>query len=171
MKGLIFALISSVSIWAQSTPDVFEIARKGTENQAKEALLQNKNCFNLVNSEGFTPLILACYKGNIPVAKCIIASGVAINYNSPMGSALMAATVKGNLELVNLLLTHQADPNLADDQGNTALIYAAMFQNVEIVKLLLSHGAHRDAKDEKGQTAFEHAVKTGNEQLIQLLKH
>lgn len=171
MKGLIFALICSVSIWAQSTPDVFHIARNGTENQAKEALLQNKNCFNLVNSEGFTPLILACYKGNIPVAKCIIDSGVAINYNSPMGSALMAATVNGNLELVTELLVHHADPNLADDQGNTALIYAAMFQNVEIVKLLLSHGAHRDAKDEKGQTAFEHAVKTGNEQLIQLLKH
>lgn len=171
MKELILVFVCSVSLWAQSTPDVFEIARKGTENQAKEALLQNKNCFNLVNSEGFTPLILACYKGNIPVVKCIIVSGVAINYNSPMGSALMAASVKGNLELVALLLTHQADPNLADDQGNTALIYAAMFQNVEIVKLLLSHGAHRDAKGENGQTAFEHAVKTGNEQLIQLLKH
>ncbi|MEN9336262.1 MAG: hypothetical protein RLZZ500_1249 [Bacteroidota bacterium] len=171
MKGLLFVLCSSVSIWAQSTPDVFEIARNGNEIQAKEALLKNKNCFNLVNSNGFTPLILACYKGNLPVVECIINADVAINYNSPMGSALMAATVKGNLALVTLLLKHQADPNLSDDQGNTALIYAAMFQNVDIVKVLLSHGAQRDAKDGHGQTAFEHAIKTGNEELINLLKH
>ena len=46
MKGLLFAFFASVSLWAQSEPDVFEIARRGTESQAKEALSQNKNCLN-----------------------------------------------------------------------------------------------------------------------------
>jgi ankyrin repeat protein len=171
MKGLLFAFFASVSLWAQSAPDVFEIARRGTESQAKEALSQNKNCFSIVNDEGFTPLILACYKGNVPVAKCIIQSEAAINFNSSYGTALMAATVKGNVALVQLLLEHHADPNLSDGQGNTALIYAAMFQNLPIIKLLLAYGVQRDVKDASGLTAFEHAVKTGNEELINLLKH
>lgn len=171
MKRLLFAFLASVSLWAQSAPDVFEIARRGTESQAKEALSQNKNCFSIVNDEGFTPLILACYKGNDSVAKCLIQSESAINFNSSYGTAIMAATVRGNLALVQLLLEHHADPNLSDGQGNTALIYAAMFQNVDIVKVLLLYGAQRDAKDGQGQTAFEHAIKTGNEALINLLKH
>lgn len=170
MKGLIFALVCSVSIWAQNPPDVFEIARKGTVSQAKEAVLQNKNCFNIVNNEGFTPLILACYKGNVAVAQFIIENEATVNYNSSYGSALMAATVKGKVELVKTLLDYKADPNLADDQGNTALIYAVQFQNSSIIKLLLAHGAQRDAKDAKGQTVFEYAVKTGNEAIINLIK-
>ena len=82
----------------------------------------------------------------------------------------MAATVKGKVELVKTLLDYKADPNLADDQGNTALIYAVQFQNSSIIKLLLAHGAQRDAKDAKGQTVFEYAVKTGNEAIINLIK-
>lgn len=158
------------SISAQETLNAFDVARKGTLEQAKALYKQDPKVFNTVNDAGYSPLILACYRGNIEVAKFLIENGSDINGTSSMGTPLMSAVVKGNVEIVKALLGKKADVNASDANGVTALIYAVQFQNPDILSLLLQHKADKTHKDKEGKTAFEHAVFSGNETIINLLK-
>jgi uncharacterized protein len=155
---------------SQSKEDVFDIARNGTVEQVKEIVKVNPNAFNAVNEEGYSPLILACYRGNNEVAKLLIELNSDINGNSKMGTPLMAAIVKGNNEMATLLLEKKADVNIFDENGTTALIYAVMFQNKKLVALLLENKADKTHKDKKEKTPFEYAVFSGNQEIINLLK-
>jgi len=157
-------------VYAQDHKDVFEIARRGTAEEAVLYLKSNPNAFNTVNSDGFSPLLLACYRSNNEVAKLLIETGCDINQKSSMGTPLMAAVVKGNSTIVQYLLLKNANVNLTDENGTTALMYAVMFKNKEIVTMLLQKNANKSMLDNKGKSAFEYAVFTGNEEIINLLK-
>ena len=156
--------------FAQEKLDVFDVARKGTVDQAKDLMKSNPQIFDVTNQEGYSPLILACYRNNNEVAKFIIENGGDINGNSNMGTPLMAAIVKGNNEIAQLLIEKKADLNLADKNGITALIYAVQFQNKTVLANLLQNKADKNHKDKEGKTAFEYAVFAGNEEIINLLK-
>ena len=167
---VIVALISNLT-FSQETLDVFDIARKGTLEQAKNILKVNPNAFNTVNEDGFSPLILACYKGNNEVAKLLIENGCDINGNSKMGTPLMAAVVKGNIEAAKLLLQKNADPNNSDKNGTTALMYATSVKNYELVSLLTKANANPDVKDNRGNSALDYAILLNDDKLIELLKN
>jgi ankyrin repeat protein len=173
MKQCLFFLLFLFTInlaFGQVNPDVFDIARKGTLLQAKSILKTNPNAFKTINSNGFSPLTLACYRGNNDVAKLLIETGCDINQKSTMGTPLMAAVVKGNNEMVQYLLLKNANVNLTDENGTTALIYAVQFNNTEALKTLLKQNADKEHVDKQGKTAFEYAVFSGNEGIINLLK-
>ncbi|RZJ99356.1 MAG: ankyrin repeat domain-containing protein, partial [Flavobacterium sp.] len=131
---------------------------------------QDPKIFNTVNDGGYSPLILACYRGNNEVAQFLIENGSDINGTSSMGTPLMASVVKGNIQIVKMLLSKKAAVDLADANGITPLIYAVQFNNVELTKLLLDNNADKTKVDKSGKTAFEYAVFSGNESLINLLK-
>lgn len=156
--------------FAQEKLDVFDVARKGTVDQAKDLMKSNPQIFDVTNQEGYSPLILACYRNNNEVAKFIIENGGDINGNSNMGTPLMAAIVKGNNEIAQLLIEKKADLNLADKNGITALIYAVQFQNKTVLAKLIQNKVDKNHKDKEGKTAFEYAVFAGNEEIINLLK-
>ncbi len=173
MKKLLFLSFSFLLFqhaFSQEAVDVFDIARKGTLEQAKAIVKNNPRAFQTVNQEGFSPLTLACYRANNEVAKFLTDSGCDINQNSSMGTPLMAAIVKGNNEMARYLLQKNANINLTDANGTTALMYAVMFKNKEMVALLLQKKADKSVADHKGKTAFEYAVFSGNEEIINLLK-
>ena len=167
---LLLSLLFLNASFAQKKPDVFEIARTGTVTQAKEVVKENPKAFNTVNSDGYTPLILACYRNNIDVAKFIIDNGGEINSNSAMGTPLMAAVVKGNLEIVKLLLEKHADVNSTDAHKTTALLYASMFKNYEITRLLVKAHADPDFKDSRGNSALDYAILANDDKMIEILK-
>ena len=67
MKKIIFLLLL-ISLGynhcvAQENLDVFDIARKGTLEQIKKVVIENPKAINLINKDGFSPLILACIEG------------------------------------------------------------------------------------------------------------
>jgi ankyrin repeat protein len=167
---MLVCFITACPSYSQEQANVFDLARNGSVEQVKEMLRTNPNGFNVVNNNGFTPLILACYNGNNEVAKVLIASGSDINTKTKMGTPLMAAVVRGNNEIAQLLIDKKADVNAADESGITALIYAVQFQNMAILKLLLQNNADKTHKDNEGKTAFEHAILSRNEEIINLLK-
>lgn len=166
---ILFFTISQFG-FCQEALNVFDVARKGTVEQAKVLLQQDPQIFNTENNEGYSPLMLACYRGNNEVAGFLIENGSNVNASSPMGTPLMAAVVKGNIEVAKLLMDKKADVNLTDAKGVTPLMYAVQFKNKELVTLLLSHKADRLKKDALGKTAFEYAVFAGDETIINLLK-
>ncbi|MEL1254996.1 ankyrin repeat domain-containing protein [Flavobacterium sp. DGU38] len=149
---------------------VFDIARSGTLTEIQILNKSNPDLINSLNENKTSPLILACYRGNTEVAKFLIENVKDINYNSDMGTALMAATYKNYPQLVKLLLEKKANPNLTDANGTTALSLATQFKNSELIKLLLDYKVDKTIKDNKGKTAFEYAVFSQNEEIINLLK-
>ena len=171
MKNIFLILSVLVFSFGFSQTNVFDIARKGTLQEMEFLHKTNPDVINQVNEGGNSPLILACYKGNVEVAAFLIKNVKDINFNSPMGTALMAATVKGNVDLVKLLLENKANINATDGNGITALIYAVQFQNHEMVKILLEHKADKNIKNKEGKTAFEFAVFSGNQTIINQLKN
>jgi ankyrin repeat protein len=167
---VIVALISNL-IFSQETLNVFEIARKGTVEQAKEKFKDNSNSFNVVNDEGYSPLLLACYRSNNEVAKYLINIGSDINGKSKFGTPLMACIVKGNNEIANILIEKKADLNFSDMSGMNALIYAINFKNYEMVSALVKAGANVDFKDSKNKSPLDYAILMDDDLLIELLKN
>jgi len=150
--------------------DIFLVARSGSVIEMESILKDIPSALNSKNEYGFSPLILACYKSNNDVARYLIENKADLDYVSQEGTALMAATVKGNSKLVELLLLNNANPNLTDEKGTTALMYAVQFKNEEIIQLLLKNKADKTLVNNEGKTAFEFAVFSKNDNIINLLK-
>lgn len=160
-----------LSIKANSQNDVFEIARKGSVEDLQLVLKNNPEAINNINASGFTALTIACYHGNEEVVAFLVNHVNNVNVTSNYGTPLMAAVVKDYLNIIKLLLSKEADTNIADQNGSTALHYATIFNQVETVKLLVNAGAKTTLKDKSGQSALDYAMIKNNTQLITLLKN
>ncbi|MCY0978867.1 ankyrin repeat domain-containing protein [Chryseobacterium wangxinyae] len=174
MKKLILTGLFILSFCVASAQDkvksVFDIARSGSLTELKDLMKQNPDVINETNDQKYSPLILACYRGNIEVADFLVHNVKDVNYNSPMGTALMAVIFKGDLKLAQKLLDNKSDINRADSNGTTPLIFAAKLGNIDMVKLLQKYKAEKQTKDNEGKTAFEYAVFSKNQELINELK-
>ena len=84
-------------------------------------------------------------------------------------SALFMAAQAGQVKAARVLLEHQADSELCDQQQCTPLIKASQKGHVQVVALLLGHGAdiHREAQ---GWTALKLSEATGHEEVAVLLR-
>jgi len=170
-KYLIIILISIFGLSFSQTKNVFDIARSGTLDEMKTLVSQNPDIINSKNERGFTPLILACYRGNTEVAKYLIDNVKDLNYLSQEGTALSSLCINYNKELVEKILAKNADPNIQDSFGNTPLLWAVKRNNLELVSILLKNKADINMNDSMGVSAFEYALKSNNNELINLLKH
>lgn len=173
MKRIVYILLFFVSAVcsAQVKPkDVFDVARTGSVEEMKALAQIKKDTINAVNQSGFSPLILACYRGNTAVADYLAKNVRDINYNSPSGTALAAAAVKGNTAMVKVLLENKANPDIADAMGMTPLLYASQFENKEIIQLLLKYKANKKLANTDGKSAMDFAVFNKNQEIIDLLK-
>lgn len=76
-------------------------------------------------------------------AKKALAEGANVNAkdNIYSVSALMLASSKGRMEIVELLVNGGADVNAKDDEGLTALWYARRANHMEVAAFLQEHGA------------------------------
>lgn len=131
------------------TKSIFDLARSGTVAEVKDMMKQNPDIINQTNESGFSPLILACYRGNVEVAKFLIDNVKDVNYKSQEGTALSGLSVKYNKDLVTYLLNKKADPNIADATGSTPLFWAVKFGNKELIELLLRYKADKTLKDDR----------------------
>ena len=84
---------------------------------------------------------------------------------------LQGAAIRGNTNLVKLLLDNGADPNKTAHWGHshglTALHWAV--DHKDVVKLLLNRGAAPNQVNEFGETPLHWAAKRGNKEVVELL--
>lgn len=150
--------------------NIFDIARKGTLQELQNAYKKNPDVINTVDEKKSSPLILACYRGNTEVAQFLAEKVKDVNYNSGMGTALMAAVMSGSNAIVEKLIQVKANLNLSDQGGKTALIYATFFNKNDLAKMLLQANAATDIKDIDGRTALDYATFNKNTELTILLQ-
>jgi ankyrin repeat protein len=100
----------------------------------------------------FIDLPTACHTGDIERVRELLRQDPSLanrlgdyeGYYLGAGAPVSNAAAVGRLDIVQLLLDHGADPNLAEEQiapKGKALYEAVMHRHYEIAKLLLEHGA------------------------------
>ena len=70
--------------------------------------------------------------------------------------------MKGNTEVVTRILEHQANPNLCDMHGSTALYEAARNGHEDTMAVLLKHGATLMMEESRAASTLCQAVSDGD---------
>ena len=81
----------------------------------------------------------------------------------------MHAATRGDVDIVKLLLEHEADVNARDRLGETALVKAMNAGHVPVVKLLLNHGARIEGAADVEQAKLMRAVKMRDVTAVRML--
>ena len=175
-------------------------------------LLDNHSKVDQADAQRFTPLFWAAERRNmetapnfpwvvtldpLPLTRKLLDAGAnpnAIINNTPrarmregsprivFATALMRAAFSGDPELVKLLLSYGADPNIVSSDNETVLMAAAgtgfipgysrgrtPAERLEVVKLLVDLGQDVNAADDYGITALMVAANLGDVPVIQYL--
>jgi len=150
--------------------DVFEAAALGEATRLRALLANDPGLVKAQSSDGFTPLHLACFFGQVEAAETLVQRGADANAVSPGRIAVIhSAAASRNAALIKLVLQAGANPNLQQQGGYTALHEAAMHNSVERAKALLDAGADSTIRSDKGLTAAEMAEHEGSKEVLELL--
>ena len=101
-----------------------------------------------------TPLYYAVAAQQPELVEFLLDHGADANIPRPLEgrTPLILAVGLRNESIVTLLLTHGAKPDLADENGNSALHYATQIRAPQLVRLLLDHGASPNLANKEGAT-------------------
>ena len=115
---------------------------------------------NSLNSNGYTPLFIACANKHIESVKALIAAGVDLNVKIRNKSlsiekdeqmmAIHMAVLKKSIPCVKALLDGGQPVDIQNAWGQTPLHYAAMMLDEAMINFLLDRGAKKDIKDSCG---------------------
>jgi len=111
-------------------------------------------------------IVTAALCGDYDVVARLVEAGANVNVCNELGcTALMAAVDETYSAIVKYLFEHGADPNIADNDGDSPLDiarYSSLFRahgDTEIVDLLVAHGAKGregpSSKEERDDLVYE----------------
>ncbi len=125
-----------------------------------------------VDRYGRTDIHNSVIKKDIDKLSELISAGMDINIQDDNGwTGLHFAAQDSNIDIMNLLLKYDANPNLIDIHGNGPLWTATMNAkgNFECVKVLLEHKALPDKKNNAGRSPRDmaHTIKHGLDEIFQ----
>ncbi len=148
--------------------NIFEAATVGATEKVGEHLKRDPTITNSYSPDGFTPLHLAVFFGNLDIARLLVESGANVNAEAknPMHVRPLHSAVAGHGDLrqiVQLLLEHGADVNARQEKGFTSLHGAAQRGDADAAQLLLGYGAEVNAKLDDGRTPLAMTREEGRE--------
>lgn len=109
------------------------------------------------NASDESPLMMAALKGELDLAKRLIAKGADVN--KPGWTPLHYAATSGHLDMIRLLLEEHAFIDAQSPNGTTPLMMAAHYGSTEALQLLLDEGADPTLKNQLGLTAADFALR------------
>lgn len=115
-------------------------AVNGESEEIKALLNKEPSLLNAFNSDGWTPLHLACYFGQMDSAKLLLSLGADVHIkakNSNENMPLHAAVANKQIQAVDLLLTKGANVNAKQSGGWTSLHEASLLGDENMIKLLI----------------------------------
>ena len=157
-----------------STPLLFAASR-GDVDTAR-ALVDAGADVNDTAASGTSALVVAAHGGHGPLAIYLLEQGAHSNAREAGYTALHAAVLRSEVELVDALLAHGADPNAVLEHGtpgrrfsadyslrhqligSNAFWLAAKYGEPEILRTLAEHGADPIATPDSGMSALQAAM-------------
>lgn len=119
------------------------------------------------NASDESPLMMAALKGELDLAKRLIAKGADVN--KPGWTPLHYAATSGHLGMIRLLLEEHAFIDAQSPNGTTPLMMAASYGSPEAVKLLVEAGADIAMRNQKQMTAMDFARRAERRDAVELL--
>ncbi|KAF6732870.1 Ankyrin repeat and SOCS box protein 2 [Oryzias melastigma] len=149
-------------IWAIRRGDVKELQDLATSSPV--SLLKE-------NKDGWIPVHDAAFCGQTECLKIILKAhpGLVDKRTLQEQTSLLLAVSCGHLPCVRCLLESGADPDISNNNRETALYKACELENVEMVSLLLSYGATVNQRCAQGWTALHEAVARDNTEICDIL--
>ncbi len=173
-KVLFLCILIATALQASDlTPgDRFAVAIEKGDLEAVQALVQGGSKADTLIEYGehkITPLMKACWDGEMDIAKYLIDQGANVNAADDQGATSLSNAVnRDRPEFVQLLIDHGAKVNIKDVREFTPASQAAASGNVEIVKILAKAGADLTAET-MGLTPLMFAVSAGKEEMVRTL--
>ena len=126
-----------------------------------EALLEAQANANLLQSQGGA-LHCATLNNHVDVVRTLLQGSAIIDLRDHCTygrgwTALMYAASLGHMAIAHLLISHGADVNASDRDGQTPLIIAANAGHTAMVLRLIEAGADTSGQDHYGNTALSYA--------------
>ena len=81
----------------------------------------------------------------------------------------MLSCFTGHVRATKVLMAHDADVNLQNDEGITALMMSSYNGHTKIVELLFKYGADIAAETSIGKTALDFSTVKGHNQVSEIL--
>ena len=136
--------------------------------KAAQALLESPRLNpNLLTPTDESPLMMAALKGQLDIARALIAKGAAINKTG--WTPLHYAATGGHVPIIGLLIERGAQLDAPSPNGTTPLMMAARYGNTESVQTLLRAGADPRQRNELGMDALDFAADGERPDMVELL--
>ena len=133
---------------AERDLDVFEAAALGRVDRLRQLLDADSSLANTWAQDGFQPLGLASFFGNLDAARLLVERGAEVNSAShnemkvmPLHSAAAAQDPDLRYAIAKVLLEGGADPNALQQDQYTPLMAADQHGDTRLRELLVEHGA------------------------------
>ena len=152
--------------------NVYEAAATGRMKHLISNLAHKPELVNAYSEDGFQPIGLAAYFGQLEAVEYLIKAGAELNSSSKNDldvTPLQSAVAGSHLEIARLLLENGASPNVRERGGYTPLHVAAHNGDVEIVRSLIFGGADIEALSNKKEKPMDMALKAGHKEVAELL--
>lgn len=153
---------------------VFEACAVGELSRVQEWMAWQPNLINAYAPDGFQPLGLAAYFGHTALVAWLLEVGALVNSPSrnPMRvMPLHSAIANKRIEIVKLLLDHEADINAAQADDFTPLHEAAQNGLLDVTQWLIERGAAINPRlSSTGKTPLALAIEHEHEAVSNLLR-
>src|SRR6185312_8018751 len=152
--------------------NLFEAAAAGKFDVVAHLVYNHPEAINFYAEDGFTPLGLACYFGQYEIARYLVLKGADVNLPSNNGFRvypLHSAAAGNYTQIARMLIENNAQVNVKQQAGATALHSAAQNGNIDLLILLLEHGADVNIRMEGGKLPADLAREKGFEEIAEAL--
>lgn len=158
---LLFSILSRKLIAAYADNDI---------NTVRRLLGDGSNTINEGTDDGESLLSLACSAGYYELAQVLLAMSAQVEDRGQKNDCtpLMEAASAGHVDIIKLLIDHNADVNAQSSTGNTPLMYACAGGHVRAVKQLLAAGANVEDHNENGHTPLMEAASAGHVEVAKV---
>ena len=151
---------------------LFEAEAVGKFDTVAHLIYTHPDAINEHAVDGFTPLGLASYFGQLEVARYLILKGADVNQPSNNGFNVFpihSAAAGNYTDIVRILIENGAQVNVRQQAGVTPLHSAAQNGNLELLILLLENGAETNIRMEGGKIPADLAKDKGFDEIAEIL--
>jgi uncharacterized protein len=152
--------------------DVFEASALGLVDRLKVLIAEDSSRVSAYAQDGFYPLGLAAFFGQLEAVRALIAAGADVHAtarNAFKVQPVHAAAASRNLDILRAVLEAGGDPNVPQQQGFVPLHEAATSGNREMAELLIKHGANPRLANDAGKSSIDLATENGHTELAAYL--